>query len=393
MGFFTNNTAQPREDNGEPFLDALISMISDDSGVYVGAGAIRNSDVFTAVRVIAGDLASNPIEYSETRLSGLLNMAPNNNMTAYSFKFALAANMLLNGNAFALIQRNNSQQVTGLELVPNSQMVVTLDDTAGTVSYAYTPPEGHTRRLRPTDVLHFKCFTQDGYTGLSPLYALRDELSIQKTGNGLLRGFFKNGVQGTGILTVDKSNLDAAAKDAIRKKFEEANSGNNALRTIILDSSMKYQALEVNTDVLKLVNSNDWTTRQIAKAFGLPPEKLGVENEHSNTEQSNVTYLQNTLVQYFAAFTSELNAKLATGEKRFVFNTDQLFSADPATMQKLAVTGLQGGVYTTNEARAKLGLPPVDGGDAVMASLNYTPLDNIRQYQNKTQGSEPTNGE
>jgi HK97 family phage portal protein len=393
MGFFTNNTAQPREDNSEPFLDAVISMTSNDSGVYVGAGALRNSDVFTAVRVIAGDLASNPIEYGEARLSGLLNMAPNKNMTAYGFKFALAANMLLNGNAFALIQRNNSQQVTDLVLVPNSQMVVKLDDATGAVTYTYTPPEGHAKRLIPDDVLHLKCFTKDGYTGLSPLYALRDEVAIQKTGNGLLRGFFKNGVQGTGLLTVDKSNLDADAKDAIRKKFEEANSGSNALRTIILDSSMTYKALEVNTDVLKLVNSNDWTTRQIAKAFGLPPEKLGVENEHSNTEQSNVAYLQNTLVQYFAAFTSELNAKLSTGDKRFTFNTDQLFSADPATMQKLAVTGLQGGVYTTNEARAKLGLPPVNGGDAVMASLNYTPLDNIRQYQNKTQGSEPTNGE
>ena len=83
-----------------------------------GIGALRNSDVFTAVRVIASDLATNPIEYSDKRISVLLNKAPNDHMTAWGFKFALAANMLLNGNSFARVTKNPSGQVTGFELVP-----------------------------------------------------------------------------------------------------------------------------------------------------------------------------------------------------------------------------------------------------------------------------------
>lgn len=392
MGLFTNNTAKPREDNSEPFLDAVISMTSNDSGVYVGAGALRNSDVFTAVRVIASDLASNPIKYDDSRIYGLLNKAPNDNMTAFSFRFALAVNMLLNGNSFAKIERNPSEQVTGFTLIPNSQMVVSEDEATGAVYYTYTPPESRTERLKAADVLHFKCFTSDGYTGLSPLYSLHDELKIQRSGNKLLSGFFKNGVQGTGLLTINKSNLDKDAKDAIREKFEKANSGENALRTIILDSSMSYQTLQVNTDVLKLVNSSDWTTRQIAKAFGLPPEKLGVESTHSSTEQTNVMYLQNTLIHYFTSFTSELNAKLATGTRSFEFDTEQLFSADPSTMQQLAIGGLQGGVYTINEARQKLGLPAVSGGDTLIQSLNYTTLAGFEQQSSNTQqGGNQTN--
>jgi len=43
MSFFTNDTTQPRDDNSEPFLDALVSMTSNDSGLYVGIGALRNS--------------------------------------------------------------------------------------------------------------------------------------------------------------------------------------------------------------------------------------------------------------------------------------------------------------------------------------------------------------
>lgn len=392
MSFFQNDTSQPRQDdNSEPFLDALISMTSNDSGVYVGVGALHNSDIFTAVKVIASDLAANPIEYSDKKLTVLLNKAPNNHMTAWAFKFALAANMLLNGNAFALIGRNNSQQVNALEFVPNSQMVVKQDDSTGVVTYEYTPTDGLTQRLPASEVLHFKCFTQDGYTGLSPLYALHDEVALQKSGNNLLNGFFKSGVQGTGLLKVHKSDLDAPAKENIRQKFEQANSGTNALKTIILDENMDYSQLQVNTDVLQLVNSNDWTTKQIAKAFGLPLDRLGVESEHSNAIQSNLMYLQNTLVQYFSCFTSELDAKLSTGDNRFSFNTDKLFSADPATMQKLAIDGLQGGLLTTNEARDKLNLPPIAGGDEIMASLNYTPLSNLVAYQDAKKGSTPQN--
>lgn len=389
MAFFKNMTNQPREDNSEPFLDALISMTSNDSGMYVGAGALRNSDVFTAVRVIASDLATNPIEYNDKRISVLLNKAPNDHMTAWAFKFALAANMLLNGNSFARVTKNPSGQVTGFELIANSQMVVKQDDTTGIVSYEYTPENGRSQRLNASEVLHFKCFTQDGYTGLSPLYSLHDEVGVQKAGHKLLKGFFNTGVQGTGILKVSKSQLDAKAKENIRTKFEAANSGNNALKTIILDNDMDYKQLEVNTDILNLVNSSDWTTKQIAKAFGLPLDRLGIESEHSNAVQSNLMYLQNTLIQYFTCFTSEMDAKLATGDNRFSFNTDKLFSADPATMQELAIKGIQGGVYTVNEARAKLNLPRIEGGDDILASLNFTPLNNLVTYQDKQKGSTP----
>jgi HK97 family phage portal protein len=381
MSTLFNATPTPREDNSEPFLDALVSMTSNDSGTYVGAGALRNSDVFTAVRVIASDIASNPIKYADTRITGLLNKAPNDNMTAWAFKFTLAASMLLNGDSFAIVSRNNSGQVTALQYVPNSQMVVKQDDTTGVLGYDYTPPDARTKRLNAADVLHFKAFTTNGARGLSPLYALRDELNIQRTANKLTSGFFNSGVQGTGVLKVQKSGLDAAAKKSIREKFEQANSG--SLSTIILDDTMDYKKLEVNTDVMKLVNSTEWTTRQVAKAFGLPIERMGLENSHSNSTQGNVLYLQNTLTQYFAAFTSELDVKLSAGDKRFTFDTSALFTADPATMQDLAIKGLQGGVRTVNEAREQIGLPPIDGGDILLISLNYTPLDNLRNYQNK----------
>lgn len=382
MSFFIGNTNSDIEpDKDTAFMDALVSMTSSDSATYVGAGALRNADVYTAIRVIASDIASNPIQGTNDKTAKLLNENPNPQMNGFNFKFALAVNLLLNGNAFAEITRDNSGRPTQLNFIKNSEMVVKQDDQSGQVTYNYQPNNLKRRQITPVNMLHFKYFTQDGIVGISPLYALRDQISVQKSGNNLLRGFFQNGVNGTTVLKVHKTDLDAGAKENIREQFEKANTGNNALRSLVIDDSMDISNLEVNTDVLKFINSNDWSSRQIAEVFNIPIERLGVENEHSSNEQSNLLYLQNSLSDYFSVFSSEINSKLAG---TYTFNTDKLFSADPATNQDLALKGLQGGLLTVNEARSKIGLAPVDNGDQILFNKNYVPIEDLNSNEEVT---------
>ncbi|MCI6852346.1 MULTISPECIES: phage portal protein [Limosilactobacillus] len=341
---------------GDPVLDALVSISSDDPYAYVSPSNLRNSDVFTAINVIASDIASNPVLCDTDVINKMINSSPNETMDGFHFKYALAANMLLNGNSFAEILPNHN-----LRFIPNNQMVVSQDTITGKLKYTYSPNGSVKQVIPPSKVLHFKYFTLDGVAGLSPLYALKDELGIQNAGNELLLNFFNNGIHGTTVVKVNQADLNPDAIKNIRKKFDDANSGPNSMKTVVVDDSMDVSNLSLNTDVLKLVNSNDWTTRQIAKIFGLPVEKLGLENEHSNQEQSNLQYLQSTLQHYFDCFTSELSKKFGHD---FSFNTDKLLSVDPATIQQQAVDGYTNGLLTRNEARSKLGLSPVDGGDS-----------------------------
>ena len=386
MSFF--KTGNTQSSTGDPFLDHVVSIQSDDyTTSYTSANSIRNSDVFTAVKIIASDIASSPLQLikasmpqADDELIKLLNEKPNSEMDGWHFKFALAVNMLLNGNSFAEIKRQDNK-ISELHLLPNSSVTVKQADD-GKVYYTVGDSK---RRLNNQDVLHFKYFSQDGLTGISPLYALRDEMKIQHAGNKTWFSFFSKGVNGSGILKVHKSDLDGKAKQAIREKFEEANSasnGDNALRTIILDETMDYQTLEINTDVLKLVNSSDWTTKQISKAFGIPSERLGVENAHSSSVQSNLMYIQNTLIHYFNVFVSEFDGKLKSDvAENFRFNTDRLLESGPDTMVKNILDQVKGSLITINEGRGKLGMPSLDGGDRLLTSLNYTYLDALEKYQ------------
>lgn len=367
MGFFSNLfNAKPekRDDNSDPFVDALVSITSSDTGVFVGAGALKNSDIFSAIRKISGDIASTKIIYNDNstqgnRLTNLLNKAPNSNQNAWSFWFAEMASCLLNGDSFARIKRNNSGQATALLYIPNDEMTVTQNDETGILTYHYK-----NKNLKSSEVLHFKVFTQNGYTGVSPIYALRDQISIQHSKDDTLANYFKNGYIGKSILTIKNSDLSAEAKNEIRDKFISAN--NSASGVIVLDDNTTYSNLKVDESVLRIANETNWTTRQVASAFGLSPNLLGVEDEHSNNEQSMLNYIQSSLSYYFRCITSELDFKLASANYSFNFDTSNFFSTDPSTTNVIHdryINDVKGGIMTPNEARSKLGLAPIEGGD------------------------------
>ena len=374
MAFFKSNTKQTVLTD-DPVFNALISYTDTGNG-YISPAVLRNSDIFSAINIIASDVASNEVYCDVPVLNKMVNFVPCDYMDGWHFKYALCANMLLNGNSFALIEDNHT-----LRFVPNSQMEVLQDDETGEVSYEYTPVNGRTVQLDSKDVLHFKYATLDGVTGISPLYSLADEREIQDLADKLLIGFFNNGVIGAKVLKVKNTNLSQEALDNIAQGFQNLKSGNAGV--VALDDNMDLQNLEINSDILKLVNSNDWTTKQIAKAFGLPPEKLGVENEHSNQQMSNLQYLQGSLQKYFDCFISELSFKLGNDWK---FDTSKLLSLDPTTQQANAIDGYTNGVLTLNEAREKIGLPEVNNGDSFIERNDIS--NETRSQINSASGNE-----
>lgn len=338
--FFDSQEIEPDKDTA--FLDAVVSMSSNDSSVFVGAGALRNSDVFSAINIIANDLASNRILVPKSSvLETRLNDKPNANMSGRDFKFALACQMLLSGNSFALITED------GFQFVPNSQITVQQDDVSGELTYIYTPNNRTSSQIAPENILHFKCFTQDGATGISPLYALKDEVSLQKKGNNLLKGFFDS--PSRNILKVHKTDLSSNAKANIRNKFEEANK--NVLSTVILDDSMDLQGLTVDEGLLKAINSNEFSSQKIASCFGLSQNMLNVETVHSSAQQTESQYYQSTIYRYMDCFTSELAFKLG---KQVSYDDSRLRINKQQDIENV-IELTKAGVYTPDEAKEKLG--------------------------------------
>jgi len=273
----------------------------------------------------------------ETRL----NDKPNANMSGRDFKFALACQMLLSGNSFALITDD------GFQFVANSQMTVQQDDVTGQLSYTYSPNNRTSSQIAPENILHFKSFSQDGAVGISPLYALQSEVALQKKGNDLLKGFFDS--PSRNVLQVHRTDLSSDAKSSIRNKFEQANKG--ALSTVILDDSMDLKGLTVDEGLLKAINSNEFSTQKIASCFGLPTSLLGVEPVHSSATQVSAQYYQSSIYKYMDCFTSELAFKLG---KQVSYDDSRLKVNKQQDIENV-IELVKNGIYTPQEAKNLLG--------------------------------------
>lgn len=389
------STGEKREFTQEE-ADLLISMLPGFSGTsttFTSARAIENSDVFTVLNLLASDVASLDIEMvnnevpEPNKISNLLNVNPNSLYSGGTLKFIITANALLNGESFCEIVRDKHGKIIALYHLNNSCVAIKQDaETKYQLMYdVYNLEKSKYRRLRATDILHFKFFTIDGIRGVSPLRSLKDDMSMQRDSKRFLANFFKNDTQTGGILKMKHGKLSKEARDKVKKEWQESNAGvDNAHKVLVIDETFEYEPIEIDTEVLKLINASTFSTETIGKVYRIPRHKLGLETSNMSLAQANLDYLTSTLNSYLKVITNELNFKLATSSKKsFRFDTAPFKTTDVETHTKLTLEKVDKGIISLDEARKRLGENPRNDelGKKHFISLNYTTLDQIEEYQ------------
>ncbi|MEC5268265.1 phage portal protein [Heyndrickxia coagulans] len=372
-----------------PVLDLLNIRLS--SGTYQGIWALKNSDIFAAVRSIAGDIASCPVEVKKNgipdpndNIAYLLNKRPNQYYSGFVLKFIAVANMLLNNESVIQIVRDpKTSEPLALYFVKNSQASV-LWEGAELKYQVYNEYTQQSYTLPSTDVLHFKMMSLDGISGISPLYSLIVELQTQDGSKNFVKNFFDKGAALGGILKMNSARLNPTELREKGEEFSRAYTGAiNAGKIAAIDSTMDFNQLEINTEILNFLNANTFTTKQVAKAFGLPLSRMGIETVNTSTDQENIWYLSNTLSPYLSAMSGEMDFKMAKNGVDIVFNTDNIRDADPDKKLDRIIKQVQNSIASPNEGRKAIGKPPIKdpSADQLLASLNYTTLKTLSELQ------------
>lgn len=369
MGVFV----APRSTTKQNFIDFI-----ESSDIYsteiTGEKALRNSDIFTGINIISGDLGQSkfrPTKNSEVdeQFLKMINKRPNNKQSHYMFMYATVANLILSGNSYALIHRDKLGVVESLEFVKPEQVNVIQNVTTGEWSYEVTMDYGSIMyKCKPEDILHFRITTVDGFLGRSPLLSLKDEVAMQSNGSKILSKFFANGVFGGGILKLKGGYVDNETKAKIRQDFEKANGGStNSNGVIVLDESTEFQEYKMNTDILKLIQSNKFSTQQIAKVLGIPLNRFGMELVNSTDSGANDIYIASTISQYERAICDEIEIK--TGNE-LQLDLTTLLNDTYEDRRKRVFEGKQNKellkAIKTNEIRDYLGYADVEEGEELM---------------------------
>ncbi|WP_250477635.1 phage portal protein [Caballeronia sp. INML1] len=211
--------------------------------------------------------------------------------------------------------------------------------------------------------------------GTSPLFACalaaRQGLAILNDS----AAFFENGAEPGGILVAPGAISDETAK-RLKDRWEQNYGGSNRGRIAVLGDNLKYEPLTMTAVDAQLVDQLRMTSEIVCSVFHVPGYMVGVgaAPTYNNIEALSQNYYSQCLQSLIESFELCMDEGLALPpEYRTELDLDGLLRMDTATMVKTLSDAVGGGIAAPNEARKKLNLRPMKGGDTpYMQQQNYS---------------------
>ena len=343
--------------------------------------ALSISMVWSCVKILSESLSGLPLklyddkatgreQVSETDRALKLLRKPNPYMTMLNFLKFIVVNMAIRGNAFALIERN--VHGTPIGLVPVSTDTVSID-TDGELIYWVAPKGGAPFPVSPENMLHFKLFSLDGITGLSPIEYQAETMGLAKAGQDWSSRFMRKGGF-TGGYVIYEQFLTKQQQAQVMEKFPDVRQGDSADigKMAILQGNPKIVPAGLSQKDAQFIESQQFQEEAMAGIYGVPLWLANRANKTSimgsNLEQQLTGFITFGLKPYIDAVEDELNDKMFRSSSRFVeFVVEGLLRADSAgraTYFQAALGGSGGsGWMSVNDVRKKENLPPLSGAE------------------------------
>lgn len=347
-------------------------------------GAMMLSVVYRCVDLISNSVAQLPIRIYDKQkrrvdndLSYIVNERPNNTINRYDFIKLLVSSMILRGNAYAIVERDERMEVKALRFVnPDTVTIKTiLSEDNGTVQEVFYQIGG--KVYEAVNVLHLINFSYDGINGLSTLTHALNSLQIAQDSEATARSFFSGGCNLGGTLTV-QGTLDEEQKKELGNSWMDALSthGGRPQGVIVLEGGMEYKPISVNPQEAQLLESRKFNVIDLCRFFGVSPTKVFdlSKSSYSTIEAEALAFLSDTLQPYLAKIECELQAKLLSEEQRreydVKFDTTQLLRTDKNSLASYFSTLFNIGVLSQNEIRSMIDLEPIAKGDKHYIQVN-----------------------
>jgi HK97 family phage portal protein len=354
----------------------------------------QNSAVEACIGAISQTIAMLPIAHwrenekggSERVKNSAANRVlrkPNAYQTKADFFLNLVRAELLRGNGYALAQRNGRSEISALHPVQPASLYPFVSEEDGSIFYQFSQtPVGQDfdpvveDLFRAEDVLHIRMHTpMHPLVGETPMTAAA--LAIDG-GNAIQRAsaaFHTNMSRPSGYLKVPGS-LKQDVAESLRGEWQAAYSGVSTGRIAVLQGGVEWQALSMTAVDAAIIESYKMTIADIARVFRVPLAIIGDNTStYNNTEVLMKFWLATGLGFMLEHLELALDALFALPDGEWIaFDTDYLQRADFAARIEGLVRGVQGALFTPNEARAREGLPAVAYGDEPRVQAQVVPL-------------------
>lgn len=346
--------------------------------------------VYRCVNVISESVAQLPLEtyrkdndgYKKLYVShpafDLLREYPSPDMTRFIFLKTLVSSMLLEGNGYAYIDRDNFGNALSIQYIPSGMVNITYINTNSGPRMRYQVT-GFRHLVEPIDMIHLMNFSYDGVKGVSTLTHARNTIGIAGAAEDFAKDFFSKGGNVRGILSYDTKLREGQREDIKKAWAEMINDGGIG----VLEANSRYQSISISPSDAQMLETRQYDVIDICRFFGVSPVKAFdlSKSSYSTVEATQLSFLTDTLAPILENIELEFKRKVFRPSERsgieLKFNTDNLLRADKAAQANWIKTKIEAGLSTINEARRDLDLPRVDNGDRTLVNNAMVPLEYV----------------
>lgn len=348
------------------------------------------SGLYAPVTLIAGDIAKLRIKMTARQESGIWTEVetgspflpvlrkPNGYQTRVQFVEFWMLMKILYGNAYIFKIRDNRGMVIEMHVL-DSERVTPLVAPNGDVYYQISADylagleQGLT--VPATEIIHdrMNCLWHP-LVGIAPIYAAAlSATQGRKIQNGSAK-FFQNMSRPSGMLTSPNS-IDDETAARLKQGWEENYGGGNLGRVAVAGSGLDYKAFTIPAEQAQLIEQLEWTVKDIARALLVPQFMVGgTPPAGATVEAETLRYYTQCLQKYLEQGEACLDDGLSLPSNyRTEFDTDGLIRMDSVAQIEVLSKAVGGAIMTPNEARYRMALPPVAGGNTpYLQQQNYS---------------------
>ena len=381
-------------------LSAINELFFSGSSAQYGAD-ITEITYFTCLKTLSEALGKMPVylmgenkeRVTKHETARFLSISPNAVYTPIQFFTYMEFCRNHFGNAYAYVERLNGK-ITGIYPLDPRMVQIWVNNTdmftKRKYTYYYTDERsGKAYWLDPEDVLHVKSWVTDrsGLAGKSVREILATNMAGSKASQAFLNDLYQKGLTANAVVKY-VGDLSREQQRVMLKQIDKQ-ARDEGRRLITLPVGYDIQTLDLKLTDSQFYELKKYNSLQVAAAFGIQPNQLNdySKSSYANSAAQSLSFYVNTLLYNITLYEQEFNRKLLTTTEQaqglgFKFNVWTILRGDPTQQADVLQKMVSSAIYSPNEARSKLDMPPTTGGDVHIVNGSYVKLEDVgRAYK------------
>ena len=320
---------------------------------------------------------------------------PNPLQAGNEFFKALYSYLLLSGNSY-ILRNIGGQLVKELWLLRPDRVVIKPSNNLIPKSYCYklsgkvVAEYDVDKETGMSDVKHFKLWNPlDDYYGLSPIRAASADIDQHNFAAKHNVNLLMNGARPSGAIVFrprDEAGMSVQLTESQRQQLMtdlelRFQGSDNAGRAMLLEGDFDWKEMGLSPKDMDFLQLKNMSARDIAMCFGVPSQLVGIPDSqtYSNVQEARLALYEETIIPLMKRVESDLNEYLSPlyGENiRIVYDYDSIpaMAERRKRLYENVTIAVREGIISRNEARERLGMEPITGGDDVFIPANLFPL-------------------